>query len=297
MPATGTINNKETKKMTQVPNRPNENSSPQLYGTTDSIVVTADSFASGDAQELVQSNIDFVNLLFRSLLRSAEISHDAFVSYYIDYYLAQVNNGGFAQFVFNSRWDPRVVALIREGLRAIGAVGHAALFERGAADVAALGERLDTFRSSELFGDNPERDELDGISDAFYGLERSESLMELNAQWIRARPDLVVVDDDGYAAQVMHRSSRITDLEARRAEALEAQPEYMKLIRRLCAEAGHTLSHVTAGDQNHVYQGTTTMAWHFITNHGHHFMVRTDDKAIMFDGKTEHKVAELGLSH
>jgi hypothetical protein len=283
--------------MTQVPNRPNENSSPQLYGTTDPIVVTADSFASGDAQELVQSNIEFVGILFSKLLRPAEISHDAFVSYYIDYYLAQVNNGGFAQFVFNSGWDTRVVALIREGLRAIGADGHAALFERGAADVAGLGERLDTFRSSELFGDNPERDELDGISDAFYGLERSESLMELNAQWIRTRPDLVVVDDHGYAAQVMHRSSRITDLEARRAEAFEAQPEYMKLIRRLCAEAGHTLSYVTGGDLNHVYQGATTMTWHFITNHGHHFMVQADDKAIMFDGKTEHKVAELGLSH
>jgi hypothetical protein len=60
------------------------------------------------------------------------VSHDALLSYYVDYYLAEVNNGGFAQFVYNTAWKPRVVALVKQGLSAIGALKHAELFWRTA---------------------------------------------------------------------------------------------------------------------------------------------------------------------
>jgi hypothetical protein len=42
-----------------------------------------------------------------------------------------VNNGGFAQFVYNTGWQPSVIGLVKEGLSAIGATKHAELFEKG----------------------------------------------------------------------------------------------------------------------------------------------------------------------
>jgi hypothetical protein len=41
------------------------------------------------------------------------------------------------------------------------------------------------------------------------------------------------------------------------------------------------------------YGGKTVLAMHFITNKGHYFMVEVDGKAIMFDGTTRAKVAEI----
>ena len=48
------------------------------------------------------------------MLEPEEVSHDALLSYYVDYYLAEVTNAGFAQFVYNTGWKPRVVALVKD---------------------------------------------------------------------------------------------------------------------------------------------------------------------------------------
>ena len=63
------------------------------------IVVSRDSFDSDDAYALIQSNISFINAQLDQWLRPDEIAADAMCSYYVDFYVAQVNNGGFAQFV------------------------------------------------------------------------------------------------------------------------------------------------------------------------------------------------------
>jgi hypothetical protein len=58
----------------------------------------------------------------------------------------------------------------------------------------------------------------------------------------------------------------------------------MKLIRALCDQASHELERVTAVDPTHVYEGTRTVAWNFITDKGHYHMVEAGGKAIMFRG-------------
>ena len=100
-------------------------------GPNDVVVLSRESLESADVRATIALNIDFVNALFEELLEPEEVSHDALLSYYVDYYLAEVNNGGFAQFVYNTGWKPRVVALVKEGLSAIGAVKHAELFLEG----------------------------------------------------------------------------------------------------------------------------------------------------------------------
>ncbi len=68
----------------------------------------------------------------------------------------------------------------------------------------------------------------------------------------------------------------------------------MKLIRALCDRAGHQLERVTGGDPTRVHEGTHVVAWHFITDKGHHHMVDARGKAIMFRGhSTTDRVCEV----
>jgi len=61
----------------------------------------------------------------------------------------------------------------------------------------------------------------------------------------------------------------------------------------LSLEAGHTFSHATEGDPTHKHNGENVLAWHFITDKGHHYMVEADGRAIMYDGATRNPVAEI----
>jgi hypothetical protein len=66
----------------------------------EAIIVDQSSIASDNSDtDIVQSSINFTNLLFRQYYRIDEVSQNAMRSYDVDYYLAQMLNGGFAQFV------------------------------------------------------------------------------------------------------------------------------------------------------------------------------------------------------
>jgi hypothetical protein len=259
-----------------------------------SVIVSDQSVASADPYDIVCSNIEFVNALFGEHLRADEIAPDALRSYYVDYFLAQVNNGGFSQFVYNSRWSPLMNGFIREGLAAMKAVGHLALFNESAALVDRLGaDGLQAFFESEYFDDNAERDSLDANNDRFSELSETEDLIALNAAWLRSLPGLKVKTADEIKAQIARRGGALPDREERVRAALESEPRYMKLIRALCGAAGHELSRVTGGDPTHEHNGTRVLAWHFLTDKGHHYMVDADGKAVMFDGTTKVVVTEI----
>ncbi len=70
----------------------------------------------------------------------------------------------------------------------------------------------------------------------------------------------------------------------------------MKIIRALCREAGQNLSRVTAGDPTHKHNGSSVLAWHFITDKGHHYMIDIDGKAMMFNGDSHTKLVALDVS-
>jgi len=61
----------------------------------------------------------------------------------------------------------------------------------------------------------------------------------------------------------------------------------LKLIRALIAKAGHELSRVTGGDPNHQHNGQRVLAWHSLTDKGHHLHGDADGKAVMFNGTTK----------
>lgn len=271
-------------------------SSTEVACLSPSVVVSARTFASADPYDVVLSNISFVNVLFEDeLLREDEVARDAMRSYYADYYLAQVENGGFSQFVWNSRWSENVVTLVREGLDAMGAVRHRALFEEAAELVVALGDDgLAAFLEDEYFGDdNDPRDKLDGLSDRFYELTETEDLGQLNGTWLKSLPHLEVMPVEQMEERAREIGAAVPDRAERLRRARDAEPDYQKTIRALCALAGHTLDRVTAGDPNHEFEGELVLAWHFLTDEGHHFMIETADRAIMFAPDASEPIAEI----
>jgi len=260
-----------------------------------SVIVSDQSFASKEPYDIVASNIALVNALLAEHLYLEEITPDALRSYYVDYYLAQVENGGFSQFVYNSRWSPIIVGLVREGLSDMKAVQHLKLFHESAAILDDMGaDRLKAFVESEYFGTNEVRDNLnDAHGERFLQLSETEDLISLNAAWLRSLPSLRVKTIDEIRAEVERRAAALPDREERKRAALENEPRYMKLMRALCLDAGHEFLNATAGDPTHQHNGKNVLAWHFITNKGHHYMVDADGRAIMFDGATRKPVTEI----
>lgn len=243
------------------------------------------SLRSDDPGEIVESNISFVNALFEEYLEAEEISCDALQSYYVGYYLAQVENGGFSQFVYNSTWSPQIVVLVRKGMRGMKANRHLQVFEKGALVVEQMGQdRLEAYLASEYFGENADRDKLDAPNKQFLDIRKDEDLRALNAAWLRDHPSLVVLTVEQMQKEVRQRALALPDRERRVAEARAREPRYFKLIRALCAKVGCELEQVTAGDPTRVYEGVQTLAWHFVTDTGHYHMVESGGKAIMFRG-------------
>ncbi|MFO0569130.1 MAG: DUF4375 domain-containing protein [Polyangiaceae bacterium] len=258
---------------------------------SDAIVISDESLASESPTDVVLSNVAFVNALFGELLTPEEIAPDALRSYYVDYLEAQVMNGGFAQFVYNSRWDPSVVQLVREGLERMGAVRELEAFASGAARVDSTDPRaLESFLASDYFGNNATRDAFNAALPA----EFAEGLQAANAAWLRRHAKLVVAPIDEMRSEVRRRSAALPDRADRLARARAAEPRDLKLIRRLCEEAGHEFGRRTAADRRALH-GQEVWAFFFVTDRGPHFMIDLGTSALMFPTTFERDVDETQL--
>jgi hypothetical protein len=258
------------------------------------VVVSDIAAASGDPIDIIHSNIEFVNAQFSEHLTHEEVGENALRSYYVDYFLAQLENGGFSQFVYNSRWGDCIDYII-EGFAAMGAARHLELFENAAEQMAQRPgvEGLRRFFASDYFGDNEERDILNEFNDAFFALSDVENLVELNAGWLRHLPELVVLSEAEMREELRQRVEAIPDLEKRVEAALAAEPRDMKLIRSLCNATGMKFDRVTAGDPSGSFEGGQVTSWHFLTDEGHFHMIEADGKAIMRRGHTDEVVCEI----
>ncbi len=159
------------------------------------VIVSQASFESDDRYALINSNISVVNLLRGEGYPDELITAASRASYWVDFYRAQVANGGFAQFVFNCKWDPAVVGEVRDGLAALALDQHLALFTELAATVDAFTpDELNTFLGSEFFGPNLVRDRI--TSGRFREVDQRQPLFESNHTFLRQLPNLKVLTID-----------------------------------------------------------------------------------------------------
>lgn len=154
--------------------------------TTPPPVVLTSSSIGGRDEEVVESNAAVVDAMHHALLRTEDLSPVAVRSYLVDLYVAQVLEGGFAQYTAMAggrlgTGRPGTDRLVREGMQSMGATAHLRLFERAlyACDVASDG----VFRAGEFDGE-------------FEELLECENITALNAGWLRSQPNLLVLDDE-----------------------------------------------------------------------------------------------------
>jgi hypothetical protein len=264
------------------------------------VVLTSSSIEASD-EEAVEANVSVVDAMHTALLHTEEMSPVAVRSYYVDFYLTQSLEGGFAQYSFMAVDRSETDTLIREGMAGMGATAHLDLFNRAVAAYDALTEEeaehyLDGgLDQAEETPDAVLRmEELDG---EFEELLERENITALNAAWLRGQADLLVLDDEEVGAYIQRLAALIPDLPERQAqaeaEALEDAPDFEIIIRELCSVAGYQLLRITMGDPNYLHDGEKTLAWHFSTDHGDFLMVEEDDEAFMINPETLEIVAAV----
>ena len=264
------------------------------------VVLTTGSIEATD-EEVVDANVLVVDAMHRELLQTDEMSPVAIRSYYVDFYLTQSLEGGFAQYVFTSLDRDETDTLVREGMASMGATAHLDLFNRTVKAFDELSEEDAERYLDGALDDDEEPTEgvraLDELDGEFEELLESENITALNAAWLRGQDGLLVLDDGELAAHIERLVALIPDLAERQAkadaEALEDAPDFEIIIRELCNIAGYALQKITMGDPNYLHQGEKTLAWHFTTDHGDFIMVEDDDEAFMIDPATQEIVAAV----
>ena len=188
---------------------------PPVEAVTEIIVRESASFGRED-YDLPTGVVMFVNDMLEAFYLPEELPREAMVAYYLDYYVAQVNNGGHGQFAGNSGWKPEVNALIREGLERLGLDDAAAIF----ADFERFAEQ-----EPERFAAAAEACGFDGTAeitsefdDRFYA-GPTKSITAANSAWLRGLANLRAVPDDLYAAEIEALAALNTQRQAREAEA------------------------------------------------------------------------------
>jgi hypothetical protein len=170
--------------------------------------------------DIVSSNFNFLAGQFGQLIRFDEVSRDAFLSFCVLLYEGEVRNGGFSQFVYNTKWDEQLVKGVEDGLRAIGATRHLELFDECAEILYHMSpEKVLQFMTGEYFGENEQRDILDGHFDRFLEIQKEEDLTALNANWLLSLPNLVVMSKDQMQQEIERRAAAVPDRKRRIAEA------------------------------------------------------------------------------
>lgn len=227
----------------------------------------------------------------------------------VNYFVGQILNGGFLQFVQNSRWHKSFVDGVRSGLAAIGAAEHHAVFEGGARMINDAYEKgggkleADKFRAR---FDQLEREHLSNsrlsqrlertVDDSWKWGDRWQCAQILSARYIAGWRDVQRVPAAAYPAALDGLAAAVPDLAVRRQAREDARPWEKKAIDRLVAQAG--LDHIWyTGFSARLHNGKKVWCWNFTVGRtpgqGHHQAIFVDGEAIMFKGATEEIVARL----
>lgn len=215
------------------------------------ILIPAAVMADEDEYALVQAVIDFVNWAFNQAgLIPGEFPVEALDSYFADYYVAQVKNGGHAQYISNSGWTDVTNRCATRGLTAMGASGYAAVNQDLLAFMAAAGEPL---RQTLIEDFSPKAaPETEALDDRFFALD-DKLYYAAHTQWLRALPSLRPLEpsdlETALAAVRQKNAEREGRHERARAanEESEAASALYRTAKALCHAVRTQFGGLTAG--------------------------------------------------
>lgn len=231
------------------------------------ILIRRSIFDSGDHGRLVKGVVDFWNdLQDYGAFTRYEVPLPLLQSYHVDYYDAQVKNGGHEQFVSNGKWADYLVDDVDLGLVAMGADEYSRIFKA----VRALVDGDNELRASamirggfdDLGGAGPVDERMRAYDGKFFELSRSMDLRDLNGKRLRSLDIVRVVRDGEWIGEVNNliatnplREARLDslgrerrDFAADRFPKTELEKQAYKYGADLCSSIGCELvSVVSAG--------------------------------------------------
>jgi len=193
------------------------------------IIVPQSAYDSDKDYSLPSAVVDFVNhAIGTARFLRQEIPLQAMQAFHVDYYIAQVNNGGHSQYVGNSGWHQYQIDDIRAGLAAIGIEDGIELYEDLCAFADSHPEEFRDGMAARGFGAFPEFfDKADKLF--FAGLD--DRLMKGNSEWIRSLDCLLVLEEGQYRKVMTelpgrnpHAAQRGAEADARAKASLDRDP-------------------------------------------------------------------------
>ena len=181
------------------------------------IIVPQSAYDSEKAYSLPSAVVDFVNrAIGHAQFHRHEIPVQAMQAFHVDYYIAQVNNGGHSQYVGNSGWHQYQIDDIRAGLSAIGIEDGIELYEDLCAFADSNPEEFRAGMDACGFGQFPEFFQK---ADKLFFAGLNDRLMKGNSDWIRSLDCLLVLEDEQYRKTMKELSRRNPEAAQRGAEA------------------------------------------------------------------------------
>jgi hypothetical protein len=259
----------------------------------------------------IQSKIDevtgFAYDLSRRHVRDDEMPPKVIHVSRVNFLVGEVLNGGFLQFVHNSKWDKNFLAGVRGGLAAIGAKEHLAVFEGASRlidEAYASGGKLDTTKFKAAV-DQLERKNLTNlkltwrtrfmVGNSWTWGERWQCAQILSARYIEKWQGVQHLPRADYEDALDRIAARIPNLAARHQKSQDTRPWEKNVIDRLVAQAFLSDVWYTAFSARE-YNGKNVWCWNFTVGktpgQGHHQAIFVDGNAIMFKGNTDQIVAQ-----
>ena len=261
----------------------------------------------------IQSKVDEVTQFAYDLslrhIRDDEMPESVINVSRVNYLIGQILNGGFLQFVHNTNWDKKFVAGVRNGLAAIGATEHLAVFDGAAKMIDEAYKRddgkLDTARflasfnelEQEHLSDSKLSQRLDmDVDDSWSPALRWEIAQVMNAVYIGTWDKVRRLSLADYEQALDRIVADVPDIDSRRQKYEAARPWEKRTIGRFVAQLGLDYVWYTSFSSRK-YNGKTVWCWNFVVGRtigeGHHHAIFVDGEAIIFKGDTDEVDARM----
>jgi hypothetical protein len=227
----------------------------------------------------------------------------------VNYLIGQILNGGFLQFVHNSKWDKNFISDVRRGLAAIGATEHLAVFDGAAQIIDEAYKRDDGKLDAARFRawlDELEREHLSDsklcqrldmdVDDSWTWEERWQIAQVMNAVYIGTWENVRRLPLADYKQALDRIVADIPDLKERLKEYEAARPWEKRIINQFAAQIDLDYVWYTTFTERE-YNDRKVWCWNFVVGRtigeGHHQAIFVDGEAIIFKGDTDEVVARL----
>ena len=252
------------------------------------ILVQQSAIDDEDPSVLIYNIVQFVNALAEhGAFNSDELPLNALRSYHVDYYLAQVANGGHGQFVGNSRWEEMMIQNISDGLRAMDAGPYIEIFDDLREFIESNPDQAAEIAAGRGFGEQVAA--IEALDDRFLAEDCHQTITPANARWVRGLSELRVVPDSEFADAMFTlcnsnplRERRLS--ERRNAALVSALTDPLRVAAGLLCTRARTLpiTRYGGGDPSAISpDGRQGTGWHISTPQGRRVVFMFDDIAYL----------------